>query len=92
LQDIAVDGERSFAKLLQIGDRSKGSSDEPLNLRRSAIDFPATFSSFSLWSAAGQHVVLGGYPAFAFTSHPLWDFRFEAGGAQDNGVTALIQN
>jgi hypothetical protein len=92
LEYVTIDGKRTFAEFVQVGDGAERATDQALNFGRAAIDFALTLASFALWGAAREHVVLGGDPAFAFSRHPFWDFVFQACSAQYDGVATAVEN
>src|SRR6185312_2272887 len=92
LDDVTINPDGALAELVEFGDGSKGTSDEPLNF----VSAPALPPSIHLsWRAgqrgAWQHAVLAGYPSFAGIAQERWHGFFNGGRADDAGITDFNQ-
>src|SRR5690606_28729155 len=88
-EHVAVDCDRSLADGLEIDDRPQTAADEPLNLRRPAVDLWPAITPLPRRRAARKHVVLGGDPTLPLALHPRRDALFNAGRAEDDRAACL---
>lgn len=91
-QHVAIERDRALADRVEIDDRPQAAADQPLNLRRAAIDFPVAIAALARRRAARHHVVFGRQPAATLARHPLRQLGVDAGGAKHGRAAGLNQH
>ena len=88
LQHIAVQGDRAFTQGLQIADRSKGPSNEPLDLQGApTLLAPGRLSITPGVCGPREHAVFRGHPSAALPLHKARHLLFHRGCAEHMGVS-----